>query len=301
MPMVHASGLSIFLACIRFGVSMIMFERFDPEAVLDAIETHRCDWLGGLPFMYDSLLKSQARRPRKVDSLRFCGSGGDVCPLQFQIDFPSVFGIALASIWAASEALGSLTYGLEPGPVNRVGKGAETDLIDDAGAPVAPGEIGELVVRGPHVTIGYWVGPDAIENAPEDGWWRSGDLMRQDDQRNLWFVSRKKDLIIRGGSNISPVEVERVLTAHPTVIDAAVVGMPDDVLGQRVAGFVQLKEGAAPTVVHDILNAVRSQLADYKVPEHLDTIAAIPRNALGKADRKALVEMLVQRGSNAAA
>jgi long-chain acyl-CoA synthetase len=301
MPMVHASGLSIFITCIRFGVSMIMHERFDPDAVLNAIETHRCDWLGGLPFMYDALLKCQAGKPRDVESLRFCGSGGDVCPLPFQIDFPRVFGIALVSIWGATEALGSLNYGLEPGPVSRVMEGAEARLVDDVGAPVPAGEVGELLVRGPNVSIGYWGGPDAIENPPENGWWRSGDLMRQDEKGNLWFVSRKKDLIIRGGSNISPIEVERVLAAHPAVIDAAVVGMPDELLGQRVVGFVQLEAGVAPTVVNDIIKAARSQLADYKVPEHLEAIAAIPRNALGKADRRALVETLVQRRGDVAA
>jgi acyl-CoA synthetase (AMP-forming)/AMP-acid ligase II len=300
LPMVHVSGLCLFLTCIRFGLSMIMLERFEPDTVLDAIEKHRCDWLVCLPFMYDALLKSQAGRPRNMDSLRFCIAGGDVCPLQLQIDFPRVFGVSLFSIWAATEAAGSLTYGLEPGPVSRVNKGAEARLVDDAGAPVLPGEVGELQVRGPNVSIGYWAGPDAIKDAPQDGWWRSGDLMRQDEKGNLLFVSRKKDLIVRGGSNISPVEVERVLASHPAVIDAAVVGIPDKVLGQRVAGFVQLKAGAAPTTVNDVLKAATSQLADYKVPEHLEAIAAIPRNALGKADRKALAETLVQRRLGAA-
>jgi long-chain acyl-CoA synthetase len=301
LPMVHAGGVFIFLTCIRFGVSMIMLERFDPEVVLDAIEAHRCDWLGALPFMYDALLKSQAHRPRNLDSLRFSVCGGDVCPLRLQIDFPDVFGGPLFSVWAASEAAGSLTCGPEPGPASCVTEGAEARLVDAAGAPARPGEVGELVVRGPNVTIGYWAGPEAIENAPENGWWRSGDLMRQDEKGNFWFVSRKKDLIIRGGSNISPVEVEHVLAAHPAVIDAAVVGMPDEVLGQRVAGFVQLKDGAAPTVLNDVLKAARGHLADYKVPEHLEAIVAIPRNALGKADRKTLAEMLARRGSDAAA
>jgi long-chain acyl-CoA synthetase len=300
-PMVHASGICVFLTCIRSGVGMVMLERFEPEAVLDAIETHRCDWLGAVPFMYDALLKFQASQPRNVESLRFCVTGGDICPLQLQIDFPGMFGTTLVSVWGASEACGSLTYGLEPGPVSRLMEGAEARLVDNAGAPVPPGDIGELLVRGPNVTIGYWAGPDTIENAPEDGWWHSGDLMRQDEKGNFWFVSRKKDLIVRGGSNISPVEVERVLIAHPAVVDVAVVGMPDDVLGQRVAGFVHLKDGAAPAVVNDILKVAKSQLADYKVPEHLEAIAAIPRNALGKADRKALAETLVRLGSGVAA
>jgi long-chain acyl-CoA synthetase len=294
-PMVHASGLFTFLACIRYGVNMILFERFDPAAVLDTIETQQCDFMVGLPFMYDALLKSQQTTPRKIASLRLCFVSGDVCPLQIQRQFLVSFGVVLRSVWAASEAMGSLTYGLESGPVSRVMKGAEARLVDLSGLPVASGEIGELLVRGPNVSIGYWVGPGAIEDAPEDGWWRSGDMMRQDEKRNLWFVSRKKDLIVRGGSNVSPVEIERILAAHPAVADAAVVGLPDDVLGQRVAGFVQLKDGIAADVVNDILKAARSQLADYKAPEYLAAIAAIPRNALGKTDRKAVAGMLVEQ------
>ncbi len=230
----HASGLSVFITCIRFGVSMIMLERFDPDAVLDAIEKHRCDWLGGLPFMYDSPLKSHAGRPRNIESLRFCGTGGDVCPLQFQIDFPRVFRVALVCISACTEVLGSLTYGLESGAVSRVNEGAEVRVVDDAGAPCRRAKSATAGARPQRVSIGYWAGPDAIENALERGWYRTGDLMRSDEKGNLSFVSRKKDLIIRGGSNISPVEVERVLAAHPAVIDAAVVGLPDELLGRRV-------------------------------------------------------------------
>lgn len=114
-------------------------------------------------------------------------------------------------------------------------------------------------------------------------------------------MSRKKDLIVRGGSNISPVEVERVLAGHPAVADVAVVGMPDDALGQRVAAFVKLADGATPRALNDILEAARTELADYKVPEHLEAIAAIPRNVQGKADRRALTEMLLQRHSGTAA
>jgi len=241
------------------------------------------------------MVKSQLNRPRKIDSLRFCVVFGDVCPPALQRDFTATFDLALCSVWAASEAAGSLAFGLNPGAFSVNTEGAEARLVDGTGAPVPPGEIGELLVRGPNVSIGYWVGPDAIKDAPRDGWWSSGDLMRQDEKGDLWFVSRKKDLILRGGSNISPVEVERVLAAHPAVNDAAVVGVPDDVLGQRVVGVVQLKDGVTPEVVGDILEAARDELADYKVPERLQTIAAIPRTTLGKTDRKALVEMLVRQ------
>ena len=238
-PMVHASGLFTLLACIRFGAPFVLLERFEPEAVLDAIERHRCTWLVGLPFMYAALLHHQRARARKVGSLRTCLAVGDVYPPHLQAQFPACFGVPLRSNWAASQACGSLMYGLPPGPVSRIVPGAQVRLVDDHHRVVARGEVRELLVRGPHVTIGYWAGPGQLKDAPQGGRFSTGDLMRQDETGDLWFVSRKKHLIIRGGSNIAPVEIERVLMAHPAVRDAAVVGVPDPELGERVAGFVQ--------------------------------------------------------------
>ena len=242
--------------------------------------------------MFTPLLQSQREHPRNVDLLRTCISAGDVCPAQAQEQFPSVFGIPLRSFWASTEGLGSLTYGLEPGPVNSIVRNALERLVDDNDVPVAVGEVGELLVRGPHVSIGYWAGPWLIQDAPVDGWFHTGDLMRQDEKGNLWFISRKKHLIIRGGSNISPIEVERVLLTHPAVRDAAVLGIPDPELGQRVAGFVQLRAGAQSTDPDEILLHVSDQLADYKVPERLQIVQEIPRNATGKVDRQLLLKLI---------
>jgi acyl-CoA synthetase (AMP-forming)/AMP-acid ligase II len=164
---------------------------------------------------------------------------------------------------------------------------------------VSRGEVAELLLRGPNVSVGYWGGPDVIEGAPKDGWFPTGDLMRQDTRGNLWFMGRKKDIIIRGGSNISPVEVEAVLTSHPAVRDAAVVGIPDDTLGQRVIGFVQLEHDAPSEIVNEILDAARTQLADYKMPERLQVVSSIPRNGLGKIDRKALLAVTAHAGHGA--
>jgi len=128
-----------------------------------------------------------------------------------------------------------------------------------------------------------------LEDATKDGWFYTGDLMRQDEKGNLWFVSRKKHLIIRGGSNISPIEVEQVLTSHPAVRDAAVIGVPDPELGERVAGFIQLRCTDPQSVNRkDIRCYLAGRLADYKIPEQLKIVSEIPRNALGKIDRKAL-------------
>ena len=239
--------------------------------------------------MFGALLRSQQARARKFDSLRSCLTGGDVCPPQLQEQFSSAFGVPLRSVWAATEACACLTYGLEPGPVHRAVNGTEIRLVNEHDAPVATDEIGELVLRGPNLSIGYWAGPGLIEGAPKDGWFYTGDLMRQDERGNLWFVSRKKHLIIRGGSNISPVEVEQVLTSHLAVQDAAVIGVPDPELGERVAAFIQLVPADPQrTNLKDIRRHLAERLADYKIPEKLKIVSEVPRNALGKIDRKAL-------------
>ena len=286
-PMVHGTGLFTFLLSVSCGVPMVMVERFDPDAVLDRIELHGCTWVLGLPFMYDALLERQRKQPRNVGSLRYCRCGGDVCPTQLQVEFEAAFGAPLRNIWGATEVVGALRDGLQLGPVTRIAPGAQIRLVDDEGRDVPRGEVGEFLVRGPYVTVGYWVAPDRIDDATRDGWYHSGDLMRQGEGDELWFVGRKKDLIIRGGSNISPVEVERVLLSHPLVREAVVFGIPDPVLGQRVAAVVQLSSGAGNAALGDILKDTRRQLADYKAPERLWAVDAVPRGPLGKVDRRA--------------
>ena len=171
----------------------------------------------GLPFMYDALLEHQRKRPRNLSSLRRCICGGDVVPSSCGSDFEATFGAPLRNFWASTEACGAFRPGSQPGPVSRIAPGAQIRLVDDEGREAQRGEVGELLVRGPYVTVGSWVGPDRIDAATRYGWYHSGDLMRQGDGDELCVVGRKKDIIIRGGSNISPVEVERVLLSHPLV------------------------------------------------------------------------------------
>lgn len=294
VPMVHVGGFATLLGCVRFGVPMVLFESFDPEAILDAIEPHRCSWVIGVPQMYAALVERQRTRSRRVDTMRFCLVAGDVCPLQLHRDFLETFGAPLRSFWGSTETFGTFTFGLQPAPVSRPALATQFRVVDDKGCPVPRGEVGELLVRGPSVSVGYWLGPGQIAAAP-DGWFHTGDLMREGERQELWFVSRKKDLIIRGGSNISPIEVEVVLTAHPAVCDAAVIGIPDVTLGQRVVGLVRLAENYGNSAIEDILAHTRARLADYKVPEWLEVVDEIPRNALGKIDRKSLLAMISDR------
>lgn len=299
MPMAHVSGVVCSLTFIQHGVPFFVSESFDADTVLDNIERHRCTWALGFPFQYAALLDAQRAKPRDLSSLRICLTGPDVCPIDLQERVTSTFGAPLYNFWGASEVVGSLTFGLENGPVVRIVEGAQVRLVDEAGADVPHGEIGELLIRGANVFAGYWNDPAATEQSLKAGWYHTGDLMRRGEGDDLWFVSRKKDIIIRGGTNISPVEVEEALVAsHPAVEEAAVVGTPDAVLGQRVFGFVKLAAGTKKTVVAEILRSVAKRLASYKVPEDLQVLDALPRNALGKVDRNLLQAMIC--GDNAA-
>lgn len=292
-PMVHGSGLMTFLACVSSGATAVLVKRFDPDIVLDHIEAHGCTFISGLPFMFHALLEQQRAQPRKIDSLRHCRCVGDVCPIQLHADFEQSFGTPLRSVWGSTEASGALTYAPQRGPVSRIVPGAQVRLVDDDGLMVPPGQVGELLVRGPEVAAGYWIAPGQIEKLSADDWFHSGDLMRQDTSGVLWFVGRKKDVAIRGGSKISPIEIERVLLSHPLVRDAAAFGVPDPVLGQRVAAIVQLEDECGDDAIDHILAAVNEQLADYKVPELLVAVDAVPRNPLGKVDRQSLAEVIL--------
>lgn len=299
LPMVHISGLITLLCCVALGIPFILLEGFEADAVLDAVERHGCTWYLGFPAHYAALLDRQSTRPRNLASLRICLTGADACPVNLQQRVTAELDAPLFNLWGATEVIGSVTYGLRPGPVVRIVAGAQIRLIDDKGIEVPRGEVGELLIRGPNVFAGYWNDAQATADALRDGWYHTGDLMRRGEGDELWFVSRKKDIIIRGGNNIirggtkiSPIEIERVLAAHPAVEEAAVVGVADDVLGQRVFGFVKIANNVInPTIVAEILAFAAKQLAFYKVPEALVVVDNFPRNALSKLDRKALTAM----------
>jgi acyl-CoA synthetase (AMP-forming)/AMP-acid ligase II len=171
----------------------------------------------------------------------------------------------------------------------RIGDGTQIRLVDDNGNDVADGEIGELLLRAANIFDGYWNDPKATAESLDAGWYRTGDLMRRGENDELLFVARKKDIIIRGGTNISPMEVEQAIAdSHPAVTEAAAIGVADGALGQRIVGFISLAKGANAAVVSEILDNLTTRLAAYKIPERLIVIDALPRNALSKVDRKAL-------------
>jgi long-chain acyl-CoA synthetase len=286
-PMVHSSGFFYMLCAIRNRMTAVLLDTTDPDVLLDAIETHRCTYLPVPLVSCRALTERQRENPRDISSLKACAISADICPPGRQEAFREVFGLPLNSFWAATEGTFPFTYGTQSGAVGQARPNSEVKLVADDGAAVAAGEIGELLVRGPHVMLGYWTGPGKLHGL-EDGWYRSDDMMRRDEKGDFWFVSRRKDLIVRAGSNISPLEVERILLLHHDVRDAAVIGIPDATLGQRVIAFIELKPDATSESFTAILDAARRQLADYKLPERLVAMEKIPRNPLGKVERQQL-------------
>ena len=181
---------------------------------------------------------------------------------------------------------------IKPGTVGQPVPGCEIKVCSDSGAELPVGETGEICIRSGSVMLGYWNDPEQTKLAMRDGWLLTGDIGRMDAEGFVTIVDRKKDIIIRGGTNISPMEIEEALVAcHPAVEEAAVVGKPDQVLGQRVFAFVKLASGARKGDAAEILQSVAKRLAPYKVPEGLRVVNALPRNALSKVDRRALEAM----------
>jgi long-chain acyl-CoA synthetase len=290
LPMVHASGLAVFVAAFLSGTSLIMMDGTDVNGILDGIEKYRCTSLLTFPVIMAQLVACQRAKGRDLSSMRLFATGGDACHPHIREAFEDTVGIPLRSLWASTEGVGSLGFSRGSLPAYSPMSGVETRLVDHDGKPVIRGEMGQLLIRGPNVALGYWEASHIIEFP--DGWYPAGDAMRQNEKGDFEFVSRFKDLIVRAGSNISPVEVEQAILSHPDVVDAGVVGAPDVELGQRVTGFVQLSAGISASGLDEVMRFIRSRLADYKVPDRLIHLKQIPRNALGKVDRSALLAMM---------
>ncbi|MGY2375693.1 AMP-binding protein [Pseudomonas sp. SDO524_S393] len=288
-PVAHVSGSLVLLATIVHGCQEVMFSGFDPDAILDAIEQEGGTTMFVAPFICMPLVEAQRKRARDLGSMRVCGIGGDACRPHIAETFQEAFGFPLHNAYGLTECLGSMAFGSAWDTMSAVPGRAR--LVDANGVEVARGEIGELQMSGPNLSLGYWTGPGDIISHSRDGWFASGDLMLQEPNGDFRFVGRSKDQIVFFTDKISPVEVENQLVLHPAVADAAVAGAPDGEAGQRVVALVRLKDEAADTTSDDILAWLSTRLAPFKCPQRIVLSTTIPRNALGKVDRNEVVRM----------
>ncbi len=290
LPLAHAFGLTVSNVGYLSGTKFIMHPRFDTNAVLSAIERHRVTAFAGVPAMFVALLYTPDADKYDTSSLRYCVSGSAPLPLAVLEGFQKKFGCQILEGYGLSEATTvltghNLTMPVKPGSVGKPISGVELRIIDEDDQDVAVGEIGEIIARGPNIMKGYYNMPDATASTLRNGWLHTGDMGKFDDDGYLYIVERKKDLIIRGGFNIYPRDVEEVLNSHPAVIESAVIGIPSERMGEEVKAFV-VKRG---DVDAETLKAYcREMLANYKTPGEIEFVDLLPRNGVGKIDKKEL-------------
>jgi long-chain acyl-CoA synthetase len=263
---------------------------FDGAAYLDAIERHRCTTVSLSPFGVAELMRAQAVRHRATGSLRGCVVMGDDCSAELQQRFEATFGVPLMVAYGMTEAPLCVVLGRTPRTVRA--RPGTARVVDRHGDDVPVGTPGELLLNVPTLCAGYWLSPGVLDSVRDaDGWYHTGDLMREDEHGEFSYVARIKEIIVRDGENIAPAEIEQTLLLHPAADDAAVVGVPDEVLGERIVGFVKLAAHGADITPQDIRAWMATRLADHKLPETVLRVERIPRTPFGKADRRALREL----------
>jgi fatty-acyl-CoA synthase len=290
-PLFHTGGTDCMLVPFFLaGGTVIVLERPDPEDILAAIERERASFVFCVPTVWRRLLRALASRPTDLSSVRTCISASDTIRREDLEAIRSRFG-AVTQLYGLTEA-GVVSHFLKPawslaklGSVGRAHPLVDVRLVDPAGKDVPPGEVGEILLRGPTIMLGYWEMPEKTAEALRDGWLHTGDLARLDEDGFLYIMGRAKDMIISGGENIYPAEIERVLKEHPGVRDVAVVGVPDREWGESVLAVVVPEEGRQPTP-EEVVGWVRERLAGFKKPRFVEFVDALPvTTATGKVQK----------------
>ncbi|MBV9381323.1 MAG: long-chain fatty acid--CoA ligase [Streptosporangiaceae bacterium] len=291
LPLFHCFGLTCGLnAAVLTGASLDLLPRFDPGAALEMIGRDRVTVFEGVPTMYAAMLHHPAREAADTSSLRVCVSGGAAMPAEVLRGFEEAFRCVILEGYGLSETSPVASFNhpdaeRKPGSIGTPIEGVEMRVVDADGNDVPPGEIGEIAIRGHNVMKGYWRKPEATAAAIPDGWFRTGDLARTDDDGYFFIVDRKKEMIIRGGYNVYPREIEEALYEHPCVAEVAVVGIPHDSLGEEVGAAVALKPGSSATP--DELRAfARDRVAAYKYPRQVWLVDQLPKGPTGKILRR---------------
>jgi len=291
LPLFHVFGLTCGLnATIAGGGTLTLLPRFDPGKALSIIARDRVTVFEGVPTMYAAMLHHPDSATADVTSLRICVSGGAAMPVEILHSFEKTFGCMILEGYGLSETSPVASFNhpnmeRKPGSIGTPVRGVEMRLVGPDGADVPPGDVGEIAIRGHNVMKGYWGKPEATAEAIPDGWFRSGDLARVDEDGYYFIVDRKKELIIRGGYNVYPREIEEVLYEHPAVAEAAVVGLAHSELGEEVGAAVALKPGATATP-EELRDYVKQRVAAYKYPREVWLVDELPKGPTGKILRR---------------
>jgi long-chain acyl-CoA synthetase len=294
LPLFHAFGQTCALnAAVASGASVTLLPRFTPTDALRILAEHRVTVFEGVPTMYVALLGHPERAACDASALRVCVSGGAALPVEVLRGFEEAFGCQVLEGYGLSETSPVASFNhpdreRKPGSIGTPIRGVEMRVVDSEGGEVPQGEIGEIVIRGHNVMRGYWRKPEETAKAIPDGWFRTGDLGRIDKDGYFEIVDRKKDMIIRGGYNVYPREIEEVLYEHPAVAEAAVIGLAHPALGEEVAAAVVVKPGADITA-EQLRDHVKAQVAAYKYPRLVWLVDALPKGPTGKIVKREII------------
>jgi long-chain acyl-CoA synthetase len=292
LPLFHSFGQTCGLnAAVLAGASITLVPRFAAATALKVIERDRATVFEGVPTMYVAMVQ-EGRATADTSSLRLCISGGAALPVEVLTAFLHEFGAHILEGYGLSETSPVASFNqigkVKPGSIGLPIEGVEMRVVDAAGADVPRGEVGEIAIRGHNVMLGYWNRPEATVEAIKGGWFHTGDVGRIDDDGFFFIVDRKKDMVIRGGFNVYPREIEEVLYEHPAVLEAAVIGIPHAVLGEEVGAAVALKP-SAHTTVDELREFVKQRVAAYKYPRQVWLVDALPKGPTGKVLKRDIV------------
>ncbi|MGG3470632.1 long-chain fatty acid--CoA ligase [Neobacillus pocheonensis] len=286
LPLAHVYGLTVSNVCFLTGSSIVLFSRFDVKEVFSAIEKYGVKTFSAVPAMIHALVSFPFADSYDTSSLESVGSGSAPLPVALLHSFEEKFGAKVFEGYGLSEAAPVVTahrkgFEIKPGSVGIPIPGVEIKVVNENGEELPLGKVGELVVRGDNVTPGYYQNPEESMRVLKDSWLYTGDMARMDDDGYVYIVDRKKDLIIRGGFNVYPRDVEEILNAHEQVLEVAVVGVPDERMGEEMVACVVRKPGTDVSE-EELIRFCQDNLAKNKTPRRIVFIEALPRNGVGK-------------------
>lgn len=290
VPLTHSYMFAAALGrVIKSGAALVLMGRFLPEKCLEVIQNEKITALSGTPVVFAYLLRAYKGSGYDISSLRLCTTGGSSVPAQVWRDFQETFKVKIIEVYGLTETSVAVTIDGADGERVQESAGRATfatqiKIVDENGRELPANHVGEIAVKGPQVMKGYWNKPAETAEVLKEGWFLTGDLGRMDEQGYLFVVDRKKDMILTSGYNVYPREVEEVLCAHEAVLEAAVVGVPDEVKGELVKAFITLRPGLEATS-EQLVAFCRDRLAPYKVPREIEIVSQLPRTAVGKIQR----------------
>jgi long-chain acyl-CoA synthetase len=297
LPLFHAFGQTCVMnAALYAGGTLAMMPRFEPDNALQTIERDRVTLLLGVPTMFWYLQHYPRAEKYDWSSLRLCCSGGAALPGDLMRAFQERYGLPIYEGYGLSETSPVASFNAtdqppRPGSIGLPIYGVQMRVVDEDDRQLAPGAVGEIIIRGHNVMKGYYKRPGPTAEAMRGGWFHTGDLAYVDDQGYFYIVDRKKDMIKRGGLNIYPREVEDVLNAHPAVAEAAVVGIPDEVMGEEIKAFIVLNPEETVDA-EELVEYARERMAAYKYPRYIEIRAELPKDAAGKVLKRQLSRSL---------